>query len=72
MPKAAVHKNREPLMAKNEIGPPRQPVMSPPASNPVSAQNCRELQLSIFVAHRADRSHYARTLRLSENIGHSA
>jgi hypothetical protein len=72
MPKAAVHKDGEALLAENEIGLSGQRLLATPARDAVGAENGGELEFRVFVAVRTNRRHYLRPLLLAENICHGA
>jgi hypothetical protein len=70
VPEASVNEDSEAFAAKDEIRASWQRLVSPPASNPVCAENCDQFQLSACVSFRADCSHYPRAFFSGENVCH--
>jgi len=71
MPKTAVHKDRQPIFAKGEVGFAGQRNLSAPAIYFVPAQETDQNQFCFFVAPTAHKRHHFGSFLFRPDIGHS-
>jgi len=71
VPEFPVHKHRNSLLGKGEIGLPEERVIPSPTLDCVLAEKGDQFQLSRLVALAPDAGHDLRSLLLGEDVGHS-
>jgi len=70
VPKAAIHKNRKPIIAKHKIRTTQRRQMSSPAFDAMPPENLNEAQFGGLVPSGSHRCHDLRPFFLADRIGH--
>ncbi len=70
VPEAAIHEDRQPLLAEGEVGLSWKLQMTPPSGDSLLTEQLYQHPLRPFIALPADQGHHLGSLCLGEDVGH--
>jgi hypothetical protein len=70
VPETSIHKDRDLLLAKDEIRLPRQRRSASPAGDAMRTKQCNHPKFCVAISARADQRHHHASLRRRENVSH--